>query len=133
MRENVLPVVVPPITLNQLRIKVDEMAGKEEIVLRRHGHGVAHEGARVEAQGSREGSRDTMEMSDQKPPRIWKKQRNLRSFRGIYISGSFFMSAIAAKGMPKLDAGPQKSGCEASVSIGHSSTRHDLRSCMQVF
>ena len=26
-----------------------------------------------------------------------------------YISGSFFMSAMAARGMPKLEAGPQKS------------------------
>ena len=88
-----------------------------------------------------------MQTSDQKPRRIWKTQRSLgrgsdgacwpsdlmERFRGTYISGSFFMSAIAAKGMPKFDAGPQKSRCEASVSIGHSSTRHDVRCCMQVF
>lgn len=31
-----------------------------------------------------------------------------------YISGSFCVSMMAAMGMPKLEAGPQKSDCEIS-------------------
>lgn len=37
------------------------------------------------------------------------EEAGTRDQLGTYISGSFFMSAMAAKGIPKLDAGPQKS------------------------
>lgn len=43
---------------------------------------------------------------------------------GSYISGLFWVSRIAAIGIPKLDAGPQKSACVCHGSlpsiIGHS-------------
>lgn len=35
--------------------------------------------------------------------------RNRRNKTASYISGSFFTSMTAAMGMPKFDAGPQKS------------------------
>ena len=46
--QDLLPVPIPPDTLNQLRIEVDEVAGEEEVVFWCYGHGVAHEGAGVE-------------------------------------------------------------------------------------
>lgn len=39
-----------------------------------------------------------------------------------HISGSFFVSMIAATGMPKLDTGPQKSG-RVSADDSVSATR----------
>jgi hypothetical protein len=56
----VLPIVIPPIALGQLCVEVDEVAGKEEVVLRGDGEGIAHEGGRVDCQSSCEGSRDAI-------------------------------------------------------------------------
>lgn len=42
--------------------------------------------------------------------------------QATHISGSFFMSAMAAKGIPKLEAGPQKS-VEVHVSYRFSEMR----------
>jgi hypothetical protein len=55
-----LPVIIPPISLRQLRIEIDEMARKEEVILRLDGQGVSHECARVHGQRSGECARDTV-------------------------------------------------------------------------
>lgn len=46
----------PPVSLCELRTFVDEMAEEEEIVLGLDGEGVAHEGCRVDGQGTGHGS-----------------------------------------------------------------------------
>ena len=48
-----LPILHIPIALRDLRPKVDEMAPKQQIVLRRDGQGVAHKGAGIQDQGAR--------------------------------------------------------------------------------
>ena len=60
-RESLLPVIIPAVSLRQLGVEVDEVAGEEEVVLGRHGQGVAHEGARVDCEGGRECAGDTEE------------------------------------------------------------------------
>lgn len=45
---HLLPVLHEARALDQLRALVDEVAGKEQVVLGHNGHGVAHEDARVE-------------------------------------------------------------------------------------
>jgi hypothetical protein len=45
---NLLPIVIPPISLRELGVEVDEVACEEEVVLRGDGHGVTHEGGRVD-------------------------------------------------------------------------------------
>jgi hypothetical protein len=99
------------------------MTCEEEVVLRCDGHRVAHECRRVDGQGSCEGSGDAELMSAREAFQFehivaqflcleelkCPEESGNRGHLGTYISGSFFMSAMAAKGMPKLDAGPQKS------------------------
>lgn len=51
----VVPVKVA-VSLRQLRALIDEVAGEEEIVLGRHGEGVAHEGRGVNAEGEGHGA-----------------------------------------------------------------------------
>jgi hypothetical protein len=48
---HLLPVIVPPVPLCELRIEVDEMACEKEVILGCYGQGVAHECARVDGQG----------------------------------------------------------------------------------
>ena len=48
-----LPILHIPIPLRQLRPEIDKVAPKQQIVLRRDGEGVAHEGPRVDDQGAR--------------------------------------------------------------------------------
>ena len=43
---------------------------------------------------------------------LWGRARCRRMRGASYISASFRVSIIAAMGMPKLEAGPQKSVCE---------------------
>lgn len=43
-----LPVTVPPVSLRELRVEVDEMACEEEVVLGLDGQGVAHKSCRVD-------------------------------------------------------------------------------------
>jgi hypothetical protein len=81
------------------------VAAEEEVILGRHGEGVAHEGAAVAAEGESHAAGDTEE-----------SQLCQREGFGCvavggerYISGSFCVSMTAAMGMPKLEAGPQKS------------------------
>lgn len=45
-----LPVLSPSVALHELGIEVDKVAGEEEVVLRRHRHGVPHKGGRVDGQ-----------------------------------------------------------------------------------
>ena len=57
---HLLPVIVPPISLHQLTVEVDEMAEEEKVVLGRDGHGVPHEGAAVEGERGSEGTGDAV-------------------------------------------------------------------------
>lgn len=47
-----LPVRIPPISLCELRVEIDEMACEEQVVARLYGHGVAHEGCGVDGEGT---------------------------------------------------------------------------------
>ena len=53
--------ISPP--LRNLRARIDEMASKEQIVLWRYSHGVAHEGHRIARQSQGHRSRDTVFIS----------------------------------------------------------------------
>lgn len=112
MLRNVLPVVEVSVCLSSLCAKVDEVAAEEEVVYRGDGHGVAHECGRVTAEGKGHGSRDTvlrMCISPKLLQSIQLAQSCRQSGRRNYISGSFCVSMTAARGIPKFDAGPQKS------------------------
>jgi hypothetical protein len=58
--KHLLPVIIPPISLHQLAVEVDKVAQEQQVVLGRHGHRVAHEGAAVEGQGGCERTRDAI-------------------------------------------------------------------------
>ena len=45
---NVLPVLGIPVSLDELGVEVDKVAGEQEVVFGCDGHGVAHEGSGVE-------------------------------------------------------------------------------------
>lgn len=53
---DILPVIQVSISLYGLRRKVDRVAGKEEVVLGRHGEGVAHECCGVDDEGAGHGA-----------------------------------------------------------------------------
>jgi hypothetical protein len=55
-----VPVVEVPVSLHELRAEVDGVAAEEQVVGGRDGHGVAHEGTRVEGQGAGHAARDTI-------------------------------------------------------------------------
>ena len=57
-----LPILHIPIPLRQLRPEVDEMAPKQQIVLRRNGQSVAHECPRVDDQSARHAARYAMSL-----------------------------------------------------------------------
>lgn len=59
-RRDLLPVIIPPVSLDELAVEVDKVTQEEEVVLGRHGHRVAHERAAVEGQGGGEGAGDTV-------------------------------------------------------------------------
>lgn len=110
--KDVLPVVEVSVSLGSLCAKVDEVAAEEEVVHGGDGHGVAHECGRVTAESEGHGSRDTVVrvcISPKLLQNVGLAQSCRRSGRKNYISGSFCVSMTAARGMPKLDAGPQKS------------------------
>lgn len=102
-----------------LRAEVDEVAAEKKVVLGRNGHGVAHEGRRVTAEGKSHWTGDTVIALVSFPTlrtiyemrQILSRVEAVRRDAGIgaYISGSFCVSITAAIGIPKLDAGPQKS------------------------
>lgn len=56
MRVNVLPVAQVTVALRSLCGEVDQVAAKEEVVLRADGQGVAHEDGGVAGQGSSHGT-----------------------------------------------------------------------------
>ena len=97
------------------------MAGEEKVVLGGDGEGVAHEGSGVDGQGTGHLARDAGRALAG-CSRIWQDVQVNRGdgvcfagdfkrdwARSTYISGSFWVSITAAMGMPKLEAGPQKS------------------------
>lgn len=96
--QNLLPIVQIPVSLCALCAEVDDVAAEEEVVLRCDGHGISHEGRTVTNQGKCHRSGDAT--TDQ--PATTKIEL-------AYISGSFCVSMTAAMGIPKLEAGPQKS------------------------
>ena len=57
---DLLPIIIPPVSLRELCIEVDEMACKEEVVLRRYGQSIAHERAGVDCESSCEFAGDTV-------------------------------------------------------------------------
>src|SRR5262245_25738957 len=59
-RDDILPIVHVSIALSQLRAKINEVAGKKEVVLWRHREGITHEGSRIDRQGSGHLPRDTV-------------------------------------------------------------------------
>jgi hypothetical protein len=67
---NSLPVLHEPIPLRKLRIEIDKVAREQQIVLRRHGHRIAHERGGVDGQGTRHRAGD-----------------DLRVFLGVHDSG----------------------------------------------
>lgn len=112
MSRNVLPVIEVSVCLSSLCAKVDKVAAEEEVVYGGDGHGVAHECGRVTAESECHGSRDTV-LHMSVSPKLLQNTRSAqscrRSGRRNYISGSFCVSMTAARGIPKFDAGPQKS------------------------
>jgi hypothetical protein len=82
------------------------VAAEEEVVCGGNSEGVAHEGCGVEGEGAGHGTGDAGRASGLH----CKKKGGV----GVYISGSLLMSAMAARGMPKLLAGPQKSVSRAN-------------------
>lgn len=56
---NVLPVVQITVSLGSLGAEVGQVAGKEKVVLRCDGEGVAHESTSIDEKGSSHGTRDT--------------------------------------------------------------------------
>lgn len=116
------------------------MAGEEEIVLGRYGESVSHECGRVAGKGQCELWGDTVghDVSTCSRNRAYgacasgwdtgqgshaDSAAGTDSSRRVccetHISGSFFMSAMAANGIPKFEAGPQK-------SVGHVVSFSDL-------
>ena len=57
-----VPVLQVSVSLGELRRAVDEVAAEEEVVLGRHGEGVAHEDGRVDGQSTRHLSGDTVDL-----------------------------------------------------------------------
>lgn len=108
----VLPVVEVSVSLSDLCAEVDEMATEQKVVYGSDGHGVTHEGGRVTGESKSHGSRDTvveMCISSKLLCGEGSSRRDRISGGLNYISGSFCVSMTAARGIPKLDAGPQKS------------------------
>lgn len=98
------------------------MAAEQEVILRRNGQSVAHEGAGVEDQSAGHAAGYAILSPCKKTGRgaIERCALSLNNgggregWEGAYISGSFCVSITAAIGMPKLETGPQK-----SVGSGH--------------
>lgn len=121
-----LPVVQVSVCLYALCGEVDGVAAEEEVVYGRDGESVAHEDGRVANQGCRHWARDTVDsrfvsahvhfpssfpvMSLLILSQCAGLTRSvLEGEGGAHISGSFCVSMTAAMGIPKLEAGPQKS------------------------
>jgi len=110
-----IPVVEVPVPLYELRGEVDSVAPKQQVVCWCDGHGVAHECCRVECQGACHAARDATTLV--RTASLLAAKCGCRCIwrvygfchKTTYISGSLLMSAIAAIGIPKLLAGPQKS------------------------
>ena len=97
------------VALRELRALVQEVAQEQKVVLRRDGHAVPHECRRVHDERGSHFAGDArvegwlaLEGGGLKGTRGREEWEN-------YISGSFWVSIIAAMGIPKLDTGPQKS------------------------
>lgn len=113
-----LPILQIPISLSQLRSKVDEMTPEQQIILRRNRESVAHECARVECERTRHTTRNTRVLSDPWVRNISDRINHkgaAQLSQTAYISGSFWVSITAAIGMPKLETGPQKSVWDRSI------------------
>jgi hypothetical protein len=82
------------------------MASKEQIVLWRDGEGVAGKDARVHSESDGHAAGDAVGSLAMRMP---QKKKWRGEERSAYISASFCVSITAAIGMPKFDAGPQKS------------------------
>lgn len=103
------------VALGSLCAEVDHVATEKKVVSGRDGHGVAHESGAVADESGGHRARDTVVevlvsltlLSQLNPaqahPMEWICPR------ATYISGSFWVSMTAAMGIPKLEAGPQKS------------------------
>lgn len=108
LRRLLAAVVVPvdvTVPLRQLRELVDQVAAEEEVVLWLDGERVAHERGRIDGQGECHLARDAVR-GEGELVTTWEGRERW----GTYSSGLFWVSATAARGMPKLETGPQKSG-----------------------
>ena len=113
------------------------MAGEKKVVPRCDGESVAHEDSAVAREGSSHTTGDTADRKlvvclsrkmccrfDDSAPVLSKYKIDAASAVSFnfgiwvftYISGSLLMSAIAANGIPKFEAGPQKSEEHQHVS-----------------
>lgn len=104
------PPLVPlqiPIPLRQLRSLIDSMARKQEVICGGDSEGEAHKRRGINAESARHGARDPVAPP---PPLSAFVSVHTTTRKGVtYSSGLFCVSITAARGMPKLETGPQKS------------------------
>lgn len=112
------------VALGELGKSVGCMAGKQQIVLWRHGERIPHEREGIDGERARHRTGDSTGGPSVSISRISRISREaiqgtsppLGVGGASHSSGLFCVSRTAAMGMPKLDAGPQKSAPPKTAS-----------------
>jgi hypothetical protein len=101
---DLLPIIYKPHSLDGLSADIDGMHSKQQVILGCHGKGISHQQGRADDESASHASGNTTSES------VFHSGSHYAGVLEMnYISGSFRISVTAAMGMPKLEAGPQKS------------------------